>query len=72
MAGTEKIAATIASRPRWAVRYALEALHAAFDLPLREGLRVESDLFGLCATTDDMKEGMRAFLEKRPPQFHGR
>lgn len=69
---TRRLAGTIAARPPWAVRWAMESVAAALDLPLREGLRVESDLFGLCASTEDMHEGMRAFLDKRPPRFQGR
>jgi len=42
------------------------------DVPLEEGCTIESDFFGLLSSTADMKEGMRAFLEKRPPQFIGR
>jgi enoyl-CoA hydratase len=42
------------------------------DMPLSEGLVFEATLFGLCAATSDMKEGMTAFLEKRPAKFTGR
>jgi len=41
-------------------------------MPLSEGLLLEATLFGLCAATTDMKEGMTAFLEKRPARFTGR
>jgi len=41
------------------------------ELPLGEALRVEADLFGLCAATADMQEGVTAFLEKRPATFRG-
>jgi enoyl-CoA hydratase/carnithine racemase len=37
-----------------------------------EGLLLEASYFGLCAATEDKKEGTSAFLEKRKPQFHGR
>ncbi len=50
----------------------IEALNRGQDVPLEEGCTIESDFFGLLSSTDDMKEGMRAFLEKRTPQFHGR
>ena len=41
-------------------------------MPLAEGLEYEATLFGLCAATEDMKEGMNAFLEKRPAKFSRR
>ena len=53
-------------------RYALEAIRRGLDMPLAEGQVLEATLFGLCAATSDMKEGMRAFLEKRPAKFTGR
>jgi enoyl-CoA hydratase len=41
-------------------------------MPLEEGQYLETALFGLCAATEDMREGTRAFLEKRPAQFRGK
>lgn len=55
-----------------ALRMALESVHHALDVSTEEALRLESALFGLLASTEDMKEGMAAFLEKRKPTFHGR
>jgi enoyl-CoA hydratase len=54
-----------------AVRMALESIYRAMDSSTREALDFESALFGLLASTDDMKEGMTAFLEKRKPEFGG-
>ncbi len=54
-----------------ACRYVLEAVHRGLGMPLAEGLSYEATLFGLCAATTDMKEGMTAFLEKRPARFSG-
>jgi len=55
-----------------AVRMALESVYRAVDASTREALDHESSLFGLLASTGDMKEGMSAFLEKRKPDFKGR
>lgn len=55
-----------------AVRLALESIYHAQDVAMPEALLHESALFGLLASTEDMKEGMTAFLEKRKPRFHGR
>jgi enoyl-CoA hydratase len=55
-----------------AVRKALEAVYHAVDASTHEALAFESSLFGLLASTEDMKEGMTAFLEKRRPEFKGR
>ena len=54
-----------------AVALCLEAVHAGFDMPLDEALRLESTQFGVLASTADMREGMSAFLEKRAPRFAG-
>jgi len=55
-----------------AVRMALESMYHALDTATAEALDHESSLFGLLASTKDMKEGMQAFLEKRKPGFEGR
>ncbi|MDT8341967.1 MAG: enoyl-CoA hydratase-related protein [Longimicrobiales bacterium] len=55
-----------------AVRLALESVYLALDVPLREAQTHESALFGLLASSADMKEGMTAFLEKRAAAFQGR
>ena len=54
-----------------ALRYAKEAVNKGLDLTLEQGLRLEADLYFLIQTTEDRMEGIRAFLEKRPPQFKG-
>jgi enoyl-CoA hydratase len=51
---------------------ALDAVLAGGEMGLPEALRLEASLFGLCFATDDMREGTRAFLEKRKPRFPGR
>ncbi len=55
-----------------AVRLALESMYVALDSATAEAQDFESSMFGLLAATDDMKEGMQAFLEKREPDFKGR
>ena len=54
-----------------AVRMALESIYRGLDTATAEALDFESSLFGLLASTDDMKEGMKAFLERRKPDFKG-
>jgi enoyl-CoA hydratase len=54
-----------------AVRYTLEAVHRGLEGSLAEGLRLEAELFGKIAATEDMKEGTSAFLSKRVPKFTG-
>lgn len=61
----------IASRGPVAVRLAKEAVQRGQDMELDAALVLESEIFGLCFATEDQKEGMAAFLEKRPPQFKG-
>ncbi len=55
-----------------AVRMALESIYRGLDTATAEALDFESSLFGLLASTEDMQEGMEAFLEKRKPAFKGR
>ena len=64
-----KIAQLIASKGSLSVQAAKEAVHAAEELPLQEGLRFERRLFHSLFATADQKEGMHAFLEKRPANF---
>jgi len=47
----------------------LEAVHRGLQVGLDDGLRLESGLFGILAASEDMHEGLKAFLEKRPAQF---
>jgi enoyl-CoA hydratase len=66
------IARTISTKPPVAVRYILEAVASGLDMSFADAQDYEATLFGLVATTEDMREGTRAFLEKRKPTFHGR
>jgi enoyl-CoA hydratase len=72
LAGAREIAGKIAANGPAACRYAMEAIRRGAEMPIAEGLLLEATLFGLCAATEDMKEGMGAFLEKRPARFTGR
>jgi enoyl-CoA hydratase len=72
MAEAVKLAAVIASRPPLAARLAKEAVLKAQDVALEHGLDYESRLFSLLFSTEDQKEGMRAFVEKRAPVWKGR
>ncbi|MGK2877283.1 MAG: enoyl-CoA hydratase/isomerase family protein [Solirubrobacterales bacterium] len=66
-----EFAALIARRPPVAVRLAKQAVNGAFEGGLTSGLAYERRLFELAMATDDRKEGMKAFIEKRPPDFKG-
>jgi len=68
----EAILNKIASNAPIAVRFALEAVNKGLETSQSEGLLLEASYFGLCAATEDKKEGTSAFLEKRAPQFRGR
>ena len=68
----EAIIKKIASNAPIAVKFALEAANKGMETSQSEGLLLEASYFGLCAATEDKKEGTTAFLEKRAPQFRGR
>src|SRR4051812_20221255 len=68
----EAILKKIASNVPIAVKFALDAANKGLETSQDEGLRLEASYFGLCAATEDKKEGTTAFLEKRAPQFRGR
>lgn len=62
----------IAARAPFAVRIAKEAVNAAFETSLAEGVSLERRLFSLLFSTEDQKEGMAAFIEKRPAAWKGK
>jgi enoyl-CoA hydratase len=68
----EEILKEVASNAPIAVRLALEATNKGMETSQDQGLRLEASYFGICAATEDKKEGTTAFLEKRAPEFHGR
>ncbi len=67
----EALARTMAGKGPIALRYIKEAVNKGLDLTLEQGLRLEADLYFLLHTTADRTEGIKAFLQKRPPQFKG-
>jgi enoyl-CoA hydratase/carnithine racemase len=67
----EAILNKIAANAPIAVRFALEAASKGLETSQSEGMLIEAAYFGLCAATEDKKEGTSAFLEKRAPQFRG-
>jgi enoyl-CoA hydratase len=71
MSEARALAAELAAKPAIALRYAMEAINSGLEMPFVEACRLEATLFGMVTATDDMKEGTRAFLEKRKPEFKG-
>src|SRR4029077_18134444 len=71
MAESEKMLRGILSMGPLAVRLSLEAIDQGLEMTLDEGLLLEANHFGLLAATQDTKEGLSAFLEKRPAKFTG-
>jgi enoyl-CoA hydratase/carnithine racemase len=72
MAEAKTLAAALAAKAPIAVRYILEAVHKGLEMPFAQAQIFEATLFGLVASTEDMREGTRAFLEKRKPEFRGK
>ena len=72
MPAAEAMAKRIIANAPLAVRYCMEAIERGAEMPQEEGLYLEATLFGLCCATEDMREGTRAFLEKRTTQFRGK
>jgi len=67
----EAMAKKIMANAPLAVKYAMEAIERGVEAPQEEGLFLEATLFGVSCSTEDMREGTKAFLEKRPAQFKG-
>jgi enoyl-CoA hydratase/carnithine racemase len=71
MTEARKLAAQLAANAPVAMRYIINAVHKGVEMPFAEACQYEATLFGLVASTDDMREGTAAFLEKRKPVFKG-
>src|SRR5215472_355315 len=68
----EALAKKIIEKAPLAVKYCMEAIERGIEMPQEEGLFLEATLFGLCCATEDMREGTKAFLEKRAAAFQGK
>ncbi len=72
MTEAKALARKLATKPPFAIQQAKEAINAGTDMDLENGCRFENDAFALSFATEDKKEGMTAFLEKRQAKFVGR
>jgi enoyl-CoA hydratase len=72
MEETEKFAKKLAAKPPLSIRLIKESVHKAVDYSLYEGMQYERKNFYLLFASDDQKEGMKAFVEKRKPHFKGK
>ena len=64
-----KMAEKIASNAQLAVSYSKNAINRGIETDIETGISLEREYFGLCFASEDQKEGMSAFLEKRKPEF---
>lgn len=72
MSHARALAGELASKAPIAMQYIIEAVNRGLEVSFDKGQFLEATLFGLVASTEDMREGTRAFLEKRKPEFKGR
>jgi enoyl-CoA hydratase len=72
MGEVRKFAAALATKAPIAARYIIDAVNKGLQMPFAEAQVFEATLFGLVSTTDDMREGTTAFLEKRKAEFKGK
>jgi enoyl-CoA hydratase len=72
MPEAHSLAKKIAANAPLAVQFTMEAVERGQEMPQEQGLFLEASLFGMSCATEDMREGTRAFLEKRPAHFQGK
>jgi enoyl-CoA hydratase len=72
MAETRKLAHALAAKAPIAVRYILDAVHQGLEAPFAQGEYLETALFGTIASSEDMREGTKAFLDKRKAVWQGK
>jgi enoyl-CoA hydratase len=72
MAESKKLAAQLAASAPIAMRYIINAINRGVEMPFADACQYEATLFGLVASTEDMREGTKAFLEKRKAEFKGK
>ena len=72
MGEAHKLAHTLAAKPPIAMRYIIDAVNKGLQMALPDAQAFEATLFGLAATTEDMREGTKAFLDKRKAEFKGK
>src|SRR5260221_367925 len=72
LSAAEALGEKIIEKAPLAVKYCMEAIERGVEMPQEEGLFLEATLFGLCCATEDMREGTKAFLEKRSAVFKGK
>jgi len=72
MTEARALAQALAASAPVALRHAMEAINGGLEMTVADGCVLEATLFGLVASTDDMREGTRAFVEKRKATFTGR
>lgn len=68
----KELASELMSRPLIAIELAKQLINNSTEIDLRVGLNNEAEAFGILASTEDFREGVSAFLEKRKPQYKGK